>query len=106
MPRTSQLVVVLVLQFVDDMVNLVLYRNYPLDIVRKLHFGVRFFCKLSTYIATLTTMPAPQSLRRNFMKNWFAVEVGYTSGSVQTVLCADLFWLGRSDVSSLIFVNE
>lgn len=44
-------------------------------------------------------MSSPQNLRRTFMKNWFAVEVGYL---VLLFVCALIcFLLGHSDVSGL-----
>lgn len=48
-------------------------------------------CKLTQFkqLDNLTTMSSPQNLRRTFMRNWFAVEVGYPCGSVY--LCADSF---------------
>ena len=36
-----------------------------------------------------TIMSSPQNLRKTFMRNWFAVEVGYPCASVG--LCADSF---------------
>ena len=36
-------------------------------------------------------MSSPQNLRRTFMRNWFAVEVGYPCAPV--LLCADSFFV-------------
>ena len=42
-------------------------------------------------VKTPTTMSSPQNLRRTFMKNWFAVEVGYLLSCAFVCLCADSF---------------